>query len=255
MDVPPLEHSHGDGVETKLAEMRASLTADGIPSQGIDDATLLRFLRARQMHVPPAFKMLAEHQRWRASFVPRGFIVESEVEGELAQGKFYMQGNCNKAGHPVTLVLARRHFFNKSNFEEFKRFVVYSLDKIIASAPAGIEKYVTIVDLEGLGYKNMDFKSLATGLQLLQNYYPERLAKLYFVNSPSIFIAFWKMASRFIDKVTRDKIFFLDDGKTCHVLVEEFGADVIPKAYGGKAELITIQDAHVPDWPPKDPCM
>ncbi|KAI5076633.1 hypothetical protein GOP47_0008698 [Adiantum capillus-veneris] len=233
MDVRPLED---DGMQTKLAEMRTSLLAQGVSMQGIDDPMLLRFLRARAMHVPRAAKMLAEHQTWRASFVPSGFISESQIESELAQGKAFLQGVCKKTGHPLLFMIARHHY-RSTDFQEFKSkmyafheaahvigictpciydifllilpvelgFVVYAADKTIASAQAGAEKYVTIVDLEGIGYKNMDIKSLFSSLHLLQNYYPERMARLYFVKVPSIFTSFWKMVSPFIDKVTREK--------------------------------------------------
>ncbi|KAI5076630.1 hypothetical protein GOP47_0008695 [Adiantum capillus-veneris] len=253
MDVPSQKPpSDGDDVEAKLAAMRSSLLAQGLSIQGIDDAMLLRFLRARAMHVPRATKMLAEHQRWRASFAPRGFISESEVESELAQRKAFLQGISKKTGHPLLIMVARNHVCNRSDIQEFKRFVVYSSDKIIASAPVGVEKHVVIVDLEGIGYKNMDVKSFLSSAQIFQNYYPERMARIYFVGAPSIFASFWKMASRLIDKVTREKIVFVDGNKPCDSLIDEFDADVLPKAYGGKADLILIQDAQVPNWPPKD---
>ncbi|KAI5076631.1 hypothetical protein GOP47_0009110 [Adiantum capillus-veneris] len=239
-----------DGVKTKLAKMRTSLLAQGISMQGIDDAMLLRFLRARAMHVPRAAKMLAEQQTWRASFVPLGFIPESQIESELAQGKAFLQGVSKKTGYPLLFMIARHHLGNRTDFQEFKRFVVYTLDKTIASAPAGVEKYTVIVDLEGIGYKNMDVKSLLSSLQLGQKYYPERLSRMYFVKVPSIFTSFWKMASPFIDKVTREKIYFLDGNGTSDSLIQEFSADNIPKVYGGKAEMTLIQDALVPDWPP-----
>lgn len=41
---------------------------------------------------------------------------------------------------------------------------------------------------------------------VLQGYYPERLAKLYFLNAPFIFGAVWKVVSPFIDSRTRRKV-------------------------------------------------
>ncbi|KAI5076635.1 hypothetical protein GOP47_0008700 [Adiantum capillus-veneris] len=120
---------------------------------------------------------------------------------------------------PLLLLIACHHIFNKMDFEEFKRFTVYSLDKAVASAPAACTE------------------SLPRA----------RLMMLYFVNAPSILVALWKMAAPFVDKVTRDKISFLNDIKTSLVLVEEFGADFIdPKAYGGDTEMILIQEPDVP---------
>jgi hypothetical protein len=43
-------------------------------------------------------------------------------------------------------------------------------------------------------------------LQVDQNYYPERLYKLYIINSPWYFPALYGMFKPFIDQRTRDKI-------------------------------------------------
>ncbi|KAI5076636.1 hypothetical protein GOP47_0008701 [Adiantum capillus-veneris] len=141
------------------------------------------------------------------------------VPFDATNGKLYLLGLSKKMRCPLLLLIACHHIFNKMDFEEFKRFTVYSLDKAVASAPAACTE------------------SLPRA----------RLMMLYFVNAPSILVALWKMAAPFVDKVTRDKISFLNDIKTSLVLVEEFGADFIdPKAYGGDAEMILIQEPDVP---------
>ena len=40
--------------------------------------------------------------------------------------------------------------------------------RVLCSAPMGIEKCLVIVDIKGVGYKNMDLKGMLLGLQVLQ---------------------------------------------------------------------------------------
>jgi hypothetical protein len=62
-----------------LQQMRHLIAKLDPPSKDIDDATLKRFLRARSNKVEKAAKMFAEHQKWRHTFVPLGYIPEEEV--------------------------------------------------------------------------------------------------------------------------------------------------------------------------------
>jgi hypothetical protein len=62
-----------------LQQMRDLIAKLDPPSKDIDDATLKRFLRARSNKVERAGKMFAEHQKWRRTFVPLGYIPEEEV--------------------------------------------------------------------------------------------------------------------------------------------------------------------------------
>lgn len=186
--------------------------------------------------------MLLRYLKWRREFVPNSSISLLETPNEVAQNKMFLQGS-DKNGRPITVILGARHFQSKGGLEEFKRFVVYGFDKICSRMPPGQEKFVVIGDLEGWGYANSDIHGYLGGLTILQEYYPERLAKVFLVHVPYIFMAAWKIVHPFIDKNTRKKIVFVDNRKLKSTLLEEIDESQIPDIYGGVLPLIPIHES------------
>lgn len=84
--------------------------------QKYGDLTLLRFLVARSMDPEKAAKMFVQWQKWRASFVPNGFISDSEVKDELENRKIFLQ-DLSKDGYPVMIVKASKHFPSKDQLQ------------------------------------------------------------------------------------------------------------------------------------------
>lgn len=88
--------------------------------QEIDDPTLRRFLRARDLDVEKASGMFIKYLTWRRSFVPKGSITLSEITNQIADNKIFMQGK-DKKGCPVSVILGARHFPSKQGTDELKR--------------------------------------------------------------------------------------------------------------------------------------
>ncbi|KAL6970011.1 hypothetical protein U1Q18_029720 [Sarracenia purpurea var. burkii] len=208
----------------------------------------MRFLMARSMEPKKAAKMFVEWQKWRASFVPLGFISDSEVSDELKARKIYLQG-LSKDGHPVLIGKASKHFPAKDQLQ-FKKFVVYMLDKTLASAlnrnERGTEKFMGVLDLQQITYKNNDARGVITAIQFFQAYYPERLAKCYVLYMPKYFVSIWKMISRFFEKETLQKIVIVHNQDEMREFIREIGEEVLPEEYGGRAKLVPIQDVIPP---------
>eukprot|EP00262_Sarcandra_glabra_P016815 TRINITY_DN5593_c2_g1_i1.p1 TRINITY_DN5593_c2_g1~~TRINITY_DN5593_c2_g1_i1.p1 ORF type:complete len:246 (-),score=46.59 TRINITY_DN5593_c2_g1_i1:252-989(-) len=240
--------------ETAISEMRKSVQRLGSSTKKHGDATLLRFLVARSMDPEKAAKMFVQWEKWRAGFVPLGYISDHEVPDELESRKICLQ-KPSKDGHAVIIVQASKHFPSKDHLQ-LKKFVVHLLDKAIASAfrerEKGNEKLIGVLDLQKLTYKNIDARALITGFQFLQAYYPERLAKCYILNMPWIFVSVWKVVSRFLEQATLEKVVIVtsEDGQTA--LMEEIGEDSLPEEYGGRAKLVVLQDVKLNHWPLKD---
>ncbi|KAK4256910.1 hypothetical protein QN277_006571 [Acacia crassicarpa] len=222
--------------------MRACVESKDPSAKEYDDLTMRRFLRARELDIEKASAMFLEFLKWRRSFVPNGSISLSEVPDELSQNKIFMQG-LDKKGRPITIVFGARHFQNKvGGLDEFKRFVVYSLDKLCSRMPPGQEKFVGIGDIKGWGYSNCDIRGYLSALKILQDYYPERLGKLFIVNAPSMFMTAWKIVYPFIDKKTKKKIVFVKNNELKSRLLEDIEEDQLPEVYGGKMPLVPIQN-------------
>ncbi|MCO5550575.1 hypothetical protein L7F22_004063 [Adiantum nelumboides] len=236
-----------DGHVMELAYFRNAVEDLNVSTK-VDDSTCLRFLKARSLHIKKAAKMFAQYQTWRTNFVPLGGIPAEQVLSELNANKCSLQGHTKK-GHPLMIGFGCKHYPSNNNLDTFKRYIVHILGKGIASAAAGVEKIVVILDLKHLGYKNVDIKGYIAAFQILQNYYPERLAALYMVNVPTFFHGIWKVVARFLDQATKEKIVFLGDHVMAEVLLSEVDAATLPSLYGGKADLTFVQDVCLPSWP------
>lgn len=233
-----------DSEEQKKVSLLRNVVEKQDPSaKEFDDLMIRRFLRARDHDIGKASAMFLKYLKWRKTFVPNGSISVSEIPNELAQNKMFLQG-LDKNGRPITLVFGNRHYPNKKGgLDEFKRFVVYSLDKICSRMPAGEEKFVGIGDLEGWGYSNSDIRAYLGALSILQDYHPERLGKMYIVHAPYLFMKVWKIIYPFIDNNTKKKIVFVENKRLRETLLEDIDESQLPEIYGGKMKLVPVQDS------------
>ncbi|XAR48250.1 hypothetical protein NMG60_11031005 [Bertholletia excelsa] len=231
-----------DEVErSKIGILRVVVEREDPSAKELDDFMIRRFLRARDLDIEKASVMLLKYLKWRQEFVPNGSISPSEIPNELAQKKLFMQG-VDKTGRPIVVGFGGKHYPSKGSLEEFKRYVVFSLDKICARMPRGQEKFICIGDLEGWGYTNSDIRGYVASLSILQDCYPERLGKLFVVHVPYLFMTAWKAVYPFIDKKTKKKIIFVEDKKLTSTLLADIDESQLPEIYGGKLSLVPIQD-------------
>ncbi|XP_019229565.1 PREDICTED: patellin-4-like isoform X2 [Nicotiana attenuata] len=227
----------------KIELMRAVIEKQDPSSKEVDEYALRRFLRARDLDVEKASTMFLKYLKWRQSFVPKGSISACEIPNEIAQNKMFMQG-VDKQGRPIAVVFGGRHIQNKiGGVEEFKRFIVFALDKLCARTSPGREKFVIIGDLQGFGYSSSDVRAYLAALSIVQDCYPERLGKVLLVNVPYLFCTLWKMLCPFIDNNTKKKIVFVENKRLRATLLQDINESQLPEAYGGKMPLVPIQDA------------
>ena len=112
-----------------------------------------------------------------------------------------------------------------------------------------VEKFVVVSDLKGLTV-SLDPASMSMFLKLSaldQASYPERLKKLFFINTPLYFTALWGLVWPFLHPTTVGKITIL--GENFLPTLQEFIDDAsIPTEYGGTM----ISSWNVPDNCPWD---
>ncbi|CAL8470169.1 g9711 [Coccomyxa elongata] len=231
----------GSDVETKLRKGGEQ----GLQHEGGFEALLLRFLRAEKYNISKAEKRLREHATWRESFFPNGKLSEEDVKNELAARKVFVQG-CDNSGRGIIVLLAARHSKSTRDLDETKRFICYSLEQQIqlhdlTRNPVG--KGVGIFDMRGIGMDCLDASALRAVFELLQNHYPERLGVLYMYEAPTIFWALWHTVRPFIDPETQKKVVFLYGKEGIKEFQSIFPPEVLPKEFGGGAELIPAHQA------------
>ncbi|KAJ1417812.1 CRAL/TRIO, N-terminal domain [Sesbania bispinosa] len=231
-----------DAEITKIRLMRAFVETRDPSAKEVDDLMIRRFLRARDLDVEKASAMFLKYLKWKRSFVPNGYISPSEIPGDIAHEKMYVQG-VDKKGRPITVAFAAKHYQNKNGVDVFKRYVVFALEKLCSRMPPGQEKFCAIADIKGWGYANSDLRGYLGALSILQDYYPERLGKLLIVHAPYMFMKVWKMIYPFIDDNTKKKIVFVDNKKLKSTLLEDIDESQLPDIYGGQMPLVPIQDS------------
>ncbi|KAJ7957161.1 Random slug protein 5-like [Quillaja saponaria] len=234
---------------TKICRMRGCVESQDPLAKEADDLMIRRFLRARDLNVEKASALFLKYLKWRRMFVPNESISASEVPNEIAQNKMFLQG-FDKKGRPITLVFGARHSNRKLYCEQVPLHPVFLCllcsDKILlldAGCHLGQEKFVVIGDLKGWGYSNSDIRGYLGALSILQDYYPERLGKLFIVHAPYIFMTVWKIVYPFIDNNTKKKIVFVENNRLKSTLLEEIDESQLPETYGGQLPLVPIHDS------------
>ncbi|GLJ16742.1 hypothetical protein SUGI_0288090 [Cryptomeria japonica] len=241
-------HYISDADLVKIMKMREIIAKDDPAPKVADDATLRRFLYARESNVQHASELYIKYRKWRQTFVPHGCISETVITNELKKNMVCMQG-FDKKGRPIAVVILKRHKPCHKALEDTKRYFVYTFDKMASRTSSGQEKFTIIVDLEGWTYKHVDIRGYLALLEILQNYYPERLGKLYFIHLPYIFWAAWNIVCPFVDKKTKQKVSIVENKDIRTTLLMDIDESQLPEIYGGKLPLVPVQDAVVPNLP------
>lgn len=97
--------------------------------QGVEEASLMRFLVARSMNPERAAKMFVEWKKWRAEIAPLGHIEDHEVADQLNARKVYLQG-VTESGHSAMVFLARLHFPSKDRLQFKSKSLIASLHSL-----------------------------------------------------------------------------------------------------------------------------
>lgn len=97
-----------------------------------------------------------------------------------------------------------------------------------------LETCCTIMDLKGVGITSVPsvYSYVKQASDISQNYYPERLGKLYLINAPWGFSSVFSVVKGFLDPVTVSKIHVLGSGYKSELLAQ-VPAENLPKEFGG----------------------
>jgi len=107
-----------------------------------------------------------------------------------------------------------------------------------------VTQQVVIMDMKGLSFWP-DPRAIAVFKEFLtvsQKYYPETLAIQFFLNTPPIFMAIWRLIKDWIDPVTANKMHLLGSDYQSELL-EYIHPDQLPIEYGGTNSFDVF------DWP------
>ncbi|KAL6010675.1 hypothetical protein ACLOJK_001113 [Asimina triloba] len=208
------------------------------------DVVLLKFLRARDFKVKDAFTMLKNTIQWRKEFGIDG-LLEEDLGHDLDKVVF-MHG-FDKEGHPVCYnvyeefedkELYQKTLSDEEKRQKFLRWRIQFLEKGIKQLdfnPGGVCTLVQVNDLRNspvLGKRELK-QATNQALILLQDNYPEFVARQIFINVPWWYLAFYKMISPFLTQRTKSKFVFASAAKSTETLFKYIAPEQVPVQYGG----------------------
>ncbi|KIM79486.1 hypothetical protein PILCRDRAFT_823390 [Piloderma croceum F 1598] len=237
-----------------LEKFKKELQDEGhfVPER-MDDATLLRFLRARKFDLAKAKIMLISAEQWRkdekVDEIAKGF----DFPEKAAIDEFYPQyyHKCDKDGRPIYIESLAHLDIDKMNKtfgeerlrEVLPRRFIYEYEKFLnerlpaCSKAVGhpVETSCTILDLGGVALTSYPkvSKYVMDAASIGQNRYPECMGKFYIINAPSVFTWIWYGIKRFLDEVTVSKIAILSPTEYQEKLKEQIPVENLPVEYGG----------------------
>lgn len=221
--------------QEKINELRKELgEPSSVAIQGfLSDASILRFLRARNWNVQKASKMLKAAVKWRAAYKPE-MISWEDIAHEAETGKIYRADYKDKLGR--TVLVLRPGLENTTSGKEQIKYLVYSLEKAIMNLTDDQEKMVWLTDFQSWTLGSTPLKVTRETVNVLQDCYPERLGLAILYNPPRLFESFWKMVKPFLDHATYKKVKFVysDDKESQKIMAEVFDIDKLDSAFGGR---------------------
>ncbi|KAA8571284.1 hypothetical protein EYC84_000609 [Monilinia fructicola] len=278
--------------EAALNNFKLLCTEKGLykPGNGSDepasheDATLLRFLRARRFVVADAIQQFSATEEWRKENELDQLYETIDLEHYEETRRLYPQwtGRRDRRGIPVYvfevsyLTGKRMSAYEKSAvdthtktkgdgktpgkllrlfalYENLTRFVMplctVLTDREHPRTP--ITQSNNIVDISGVGLKQ--FWNLRGHMQdastLATAHYPETLDRIFIIGAPSFFPTVWGWIKKWFDPITTSKIFIISHNDVKSTLESFIEPRNIPKKYGGEL------DFEFGDMPTLDPAL
>jgi hypothetical protein len=236
--------------DAQVLEFRSKLEAAGY-TERLDTLTLLRFLRARKFDVALSEKMFIESEKWRKEIdlddLTRNFKYEEKPQVFEYYPQYYHKTDID--GRPVyieqlgnidlaamyKITTAERMLNNLA--VEYEKFADPRLPACSRKAGHLLETCCTIMDLKGVGITKVSsvYSYVRQASTISQNYYPERLGKLYLINAPWGFSSVFSIVKGWLDPVTVDKIHVLGSGYQKELLAQ-VPAENLPKIFGGTCD-------------------
>ncbi|ERF73069.1 Sec14 cytosolic factor [Endocarpon pusillum Z07020] len=237
--------------DAQVYQLRQMLEQAGY-TERLDTLTLLRFLRARKFNVEQAKTMFMDSEKWRKEFgtddLPRTFdynvnpkyssiirnIITKPIEFD---GRPVYIEQLGKIDLTAMYKITTADRMLRNMVVEYEKLADPRLPACCRKSGRLLETCCSIIDLKGVGVSKVSsvYGYLKSASAILQNYYPERLGKLYLINAPWGFSGAFNFVKGFLDPVTVQKIHILGSDYLPKLL-EQVPKENLPKQFGGDCE-------------------
>ena len=220
---------------------------------------LNRFIRARKYNMKEVIKMLEQYFKWRKN-VNMNKIMNMDPIRRAKIRNIHESGFCgvDREGRPIIIerfMLTDIKAFLSSEYDDvreaymlskYERFahIIYPLAS--QAAKKRIDSILVIYDLKGVNFSKFfdsNFKKFVKFLiGVVQDNYPEMLAKLIMVNVSVTFRAIWAVIKHWMDKQTLSKM-ELHGGVPTERLLQYIDIDTLPDFLGGNNKTPIKEDS------------
>lgn len=197
----------------------------------MNNEQITRFKNAREGDEVKALDMFINWIKWRIDFKPDSISVDSIVN-DLKVGKAFIHG-CDKDNRPCLIAKTGKHFPSETTFENSFKLGIFWLERICKLADQTKEKrIVALIDRTNTGFKNIDYGAIKKGglVSSLQDYYADRLHKIYIIHVDWVFKSVFALVSPFLASKTKEKLVILNSVSD---LKKYFNEDQLLIEHGG----------------------
>ncbi|CAB0032662.1 unnamed protein product [Trichogramma brassicae] len=249
--------------ESKLVQLRHSIE-ELRPSSVPSDATLLRFLRAREFSVDKAREMLTQSLHWRKKHQIDKLLEEYEAPQVV---KDYFPGgwhHFDREGRPLYVLrlgqMDVKGLLKSIGEDELLLLALHICEEGLSLMDEAtnvwghpVSQWTLLIDLEGLNMRHLwrpGIKALLRIIEIVEANYPETMGRVLILRAPRCFPILWTLISTFIHENTRNKFVFY-----CGTDYQEQGAgglsdnidpEYIPDFLGGTSETYVLEGGVVP---------
>lgn len=175
----------------------------------LTDATLLRYLRARDSNQDAAAVMLEATLEWRA----KHFDGDDESErccrpcATDARSHCFFQLFTDTAGRKVLYSCAARA--SNKIVDDNMMHMAWELEHLFGGRNGDPGKVTWLIDMKGFGMRDLHPGMGSAAFPMFANHFPERMSQIVLLDAPAIFSGLYQVILPLLDPVTRNKIVFL----------------------------------------------
>ncbi|PXF46871.1 Patellin-5 [Gracilariopsis chorda] len=200
-----------------------------------------QFLRARQGNPQEAMTMITTTLTWRLKTNINHYLAHSAANMIHPDACFPMHiiSNPDTCKQPVAYGLIRLLDKKKVDKLQFQNAMFSFLESIYFAHTYILDDMVIFLDFRDWSIRrNTPYRIVKDAIQTLQEYYPDRLGRVFLLNYPTTIRAAYTAISPIIDTGAKEKIVWIADDDPSATLGKYIPPKSIPTFLGGELEAV-----------------